>query len=173
MRIFTTLILAQLLITINGIAQIRNHFTDSLKLPFERIDHDMRIPCQFEVKFNRRENGKPFFSTKDSAQLEFDFFKLSIIPINNPKVTILETEESFYKSILQRNDTLNVVGLVKINESKGDPYFIYKVQDNSGEFYQLVAREGDLLFSIKIFGNNLSMENQMAKLNTLYLCNKN
>ena len=173
MKIITTLILAQILISVSSSAQTRNHFTDSLKLPFERIDHDMRIPCQYAVKFNRRENGKPFFSTIDSAQLEFDFYKLTSIPLYNPKVTILETKESFYKCLLQRNDSINAVSLSKINESKGDPYFIYKVQDLSGEFYQLVAREGELIFSIKIFGNNLSKQDQMDKLNTLYFFNKN
>ncbi len=173
MKISIVLILFQLFISVNCKAQNQYHLPDSLSSSFERINRDIRIPCQFGVKFSKRENGKPFFTTKDSAQLEFDFFNFSSVPFYNPKQTILETARSYYGWILQRNDTLKAVKLAKIYENKDYAYLVYNIKDVSGEFYQLIAREGGVLFSIKIFGNKMLRKNQLSKLELLYLFNKN
>ena len=172
MKISTILILVQFFISVNCNAQNQYKVIDSLESSFERIKRNMAIPCQFEVMFNRRENGRPFFTTKDSTQLEFDFFKISSLPFFNSKQTNYETTSSYYDWILQRKDTLNSIKLTKIDENKDYGYFVYKIQDASGEFYRLLARAGDILFSIKIFDNKMPMEDQLEKLQILYSLNK-
>ncbi len=172
MRISTLLILVQFFISVNCSAQDQYKVLDSLESSFERVKRDMAIPCQFEVKFNRRENGRPFFTTKDSTQIEFDFFKISSLPFFNSRQTNYETTSSYYDWISQRKDALNSIRLTKIDENKDHGYFVYKIQDASGEFYRLLAREGEILFSIKIFDNKMSTEDQLDKLQLLYSLNK-
>jgi len=172
MKISAILILVQFFISANCTAQNEYKVLDSLESSFERIKHDMSIPCQFEVKFNKRENGNPFFIAKDSFQLEFDFFKISSVPFYNSNQTNFETTSAYYDWVLQRKDAIKNIKIDKVDESKEYGYFVYKVQDNSGKFYRLLAREGDILFSIKIFDNNMSMKDQLDKLQILYSLNK-
>ena len=173
MKISTILIFVQFFISVNCRAQNQYNVLDSLESSFERIKQGMKIPCQFEVKFNRRENGKPFFTTKDSTQFEFDFFKISSIPFFNSKEISSETISSYYNWILKGQDTLKSIRLTKIDKNKDYGYFVYQIQDASGKFYRLLKRNGDTLLSIKIFDNKMSTEDQLGKLQILYSLNKN
>ena len=173
MKISTILIFVNFFIVLNCSAQNKYNVFDSLESSYERIKQGMNIPCQFEVKFNRRENGKPFFTTKDSSQLEFDFFKISSIPFFNSKETSFETISSYYDWILKGQDTVKSIRLTKIDKNKEYGYFVYQIQDASGKFYRLLERDGDVLLSIKIFDNKMATEDQLDKLQILYSLNKN
>ena len=172
MKISTLLIAAQFFIAVNCTAQGQYKVLDSLESSFERITRDMRIPCQYEVQFHRRENGKPFFTTNDSTQLEFAFFKINNLPFFDSTQTNLETTSSYNEWILQRKKSLKRISFTKISENKDDGYFVYKIHDASGTFYRLVAREADILFSIKVFDNKVPVKDQLNKLQLLYALNK-
>ncbi len=173
MKVAIILIFIELLVVSNCSAQNKYNVLDSLESSFERIKHNMAIPCQFEATFNRRENGKPFFTTIDSSQLEFDFFKVSSIPFFNSKEIIFKTISFYYDWILKGQDTVNSIKLTKFDKNKDYGYFVYQIQDASGKYYRLLEREGDVLLSIKIFDNKMSTEDQLEKLQILYSLNKN
>jgi hypothetical protein len=173
MKISTLLLVVQFFIAVNCSAQGQYKVLDSLESSFEHIKRDMNVPCQFQVTFNRRENGKPFFITNDSTQLEFDFFKITSLPFFDSTQTNFETTSSYYEWLLQRKNSLKSISFSKIRENKDDGYFVYKIHDASGTFYRLVAREGNILFGIKIFDNKISAEEQLNKLQLLYALNKN
>lgn len=173
MKISTVLIATQFFFAFNCSGQSQYNSIDNFETSFTRIKRDMKIPCQFEVTFNKRDNGKPFFITKDSTQIEFDFFDVTSTPFYDSTQTNAETTSAYYDWILQKKGSLKTIQIDKIDESTDKGYFVLKIHDASGEFYKLAGRSDNILFSIKLSDNQLPKQNLLEKLDILYLLNKN
>lgn len=172
MKISIILFAFQFFLLPKGNAQEHYNLPDSIKPSLQLIQQDMRLPCQYDSKFNRRENGKPFFTIKDSCQVEFDFYKLNTASLNILDPTYTGPTDAYFKDILQKNDTLKAYAFTQLPGSKDDAYAVYQIQCPSGEFYQLLAREGNTFLSIKLWGNTTSNEDRLNKLKVLYSVNK-
>ncbi len=159
-------------LVLQGNAQSQLAVLDSLESSFERVVRDTKIPCQYGMDFKRKANGRPYFLNNDSTRLEFDYFKASSLPFYTSEQKNIETTLGYYDWISQQIDNINNILLQKEPEDSVSDYMIYKITTDSGSFYRLFARNGDIAFSIKIFDPIESREDQLDKLRTLWAINK-
>ena len=146
---------------------------DSLESSFESVKKDIKMPCQWIMDVKRKANGKITFFDSDSTALEFDFFKASSLPFYTTSQTDYETTKKYYQwKLKKRLNTMNIV-LTKIEENYAAGFVIFKIKDESGEFYRILARHGEFVSSIKIFAKEIPVVNQLSKLRMLHDLNKN
>ncbi len=159
-------------IIVDCAAQSKQNTIANIESSLKKFERHSKIPCAYVVTFNRRDNGSGYFTTKDSAQLEFDFFKITSLPFFNTSQSSAETISSYYNWLVKEKDFSNDIKLSKIDENTDDSYSIYKIQDGSGDCYRLLGIEGNVLISIKLLDKKMPVENQIERLQTLYLLNK-
>jgi len=127
MELLMLLIVAYFFISINCCAQNQYQILVSLESSFDRITREMKIPCQFNMEYHRKENGRPFFTNKDSTRLEFYFFRISSLPFFYFTQTSSETISYYYNWIIQKMDTLKSIQLAKIGVNKKYGYWVFKI----------------------------------------------
>lgn len=172
MKLYFILIFINFCRIVDCSAQSQGKSLSSIESSLEKIEKNIKIPCQYFVKFHHRENGKSFFTTNDSCQLEFDFFTTNKLPFFNSNQTSAETITSYINWLRKETDLLKDIRFSKIDENTEDGYCVYKIQDALGEYYRLLAREGNILISIKIIDKKMDVENQLERLQILYALNK-
>jgi hypothetical protein len=173
MKLFGILITSFILLS--KICYTQNNYAtfDSIESSFESIKKNIQMPCQWEMTSKARNNGKCTFFDKDSTALEFDFYKTSSIPFYTTTQTDFETTKEFYKWELKKSSKSKKIFFSKVEENKEAGFVIVKVKDSTGDFYRILARHNDLVYSIKIFNKVLPLEKQLEKLKTLHDLNKN
>ena len=172
MKMSFYIIVLHLAISLNCIAQDPFISLDSLESSFERIPGQTKIPCEFAMVLDRKVNGKLIFMNKDSTQLELDCFKIKSLPFFDSKQIVFDANSSYLTWVSARKDILKNLKVTKIEANQNYGYWIFKIADTFGEFYQLLAKEDDVLLSIKIFDRKMSVEEQLSKLTILYELNK-
>jgi hypothetical protein len=125
------------------------------------------------MEAKRKANGKLKFFDQDSTGLEFDFFKANSLPFYNASQTDFETTENYYHWKEEKMRNAKSIDIKIVEENKDAGFIIFKVKDESGEFYRILARHEDLVCSIKIFNKVMPLENQLDKLKTLHGINQN
>ena len=147
---------------------------DSLESLFTSVWIDVKMPCQWEMTPKRKANGKLVFLNKDSTVFQFNFFKAASLPFYNELDNDFETTQRFYKWIIKKNRFYNKsISAIKIEESKEYGFQILKVKDESGEFYNIFARNNDIICSIKIFNKEIMEKDLLETLRQLQQLNKN
>lgn len=171
MRYYIVLIISFFII-LNCTAQGQQNTIANIESSLKKYERHSKIPCAYIVTFDRRDNGRGYFTTKDSAELEFDFFKIINLPFFNTSQSSAETISSYYNWLVKEKDFSNNIKLSKIDENTDDSYSIYKIQDASGDCYRLLGIKGNVLISIKLLDRKMPVENQIERLQTLYALNK-
>ncbi len=172
MKPYIVLIIISFCIVVDCTAQRQQNTVANIESSLKKFERNSKIPCAYVVTFNRREDGRGYFTAKDSAQLEFDFFKITTLPFFNPSQSSAETISSYYNWLVKEKDFSNNIKLSKVEVNTEDSYSIYKIQDASGDCYRLLGIEGNVLISIKLLDHKMTEENQIERLQILYALNK-
>ncbi|MEI7472655.1 MAG: hypothetical protein WCJ85_10375 [Chitinophagaceae bacterium] len=155
-----------------GHAQQSLAIMDKEESSFERVIKGTSIPCQYEMDFRRKENGRPYFINKDSTRLEFDFFKASSLPFFTSQQTYSETTQAFYDWINLQKQHIKYISIQKLPEDSASDYILLKIMAMQESYYRLIGRNAEIVFSIKIIDPTLSATDQLDKLKLLYSINK-
>ena len=172
MKLSLLLILITFLIVVDSSAQSQITAVNNEELSSATIEKNIIIPCQYFVNSYKRENGKSFFTTKDSCHLEFDFFTANKLSFFDSNQTSDETITSYINWLSKNKHALKDVKYSKVDENTKDDYIIYNIKDALEEYYQLLAIENNVLISIKIVDHKMAIDNQLERLKVLYEFNK-
>jgi len=145
---------------------------DRLESSFETIARSTAIPCQYEMVWKLKPNGKHYFINNDSTRLEVDWFRTPSLPFYNSHQTNLETITAYYNWNLKEASNSEHFRVEKIEENIEKGFIILRIIDNQEEFYRLLSRNDESVCSIKIFDKNMPVESQLNHLRVLYNLNK-
>ena len=158
--------------TVDTFAQKGIPTIDSLEYNFERLTKNKMMPCQWVLSIKHRANGQLRYYDKDSTALEFEFFKASSLPFYTSSQTDFETTQHYYNWTVKEHDNTESLKLTKLEENRAEGYAIFKINDLSGEFYRLLARHDEILYSIKIYNKKTSTGKKIETLKLLHGLNK-
>ncbi len=145
---------------------------DRLESAFETIPKNTAIPCQYEMAWKLKPNGKHYFINKDSTRLEIDWFRTPSLPFYDSQQTNLETVIAYYNWNLKEANNSERFSVEKIEENVEKGFIILKITDTQEEFYRLLSRNDESVCSIKIFDKTMALESQLDHLRVLYDLNR-
>ena len=172
MKYVFLLILSFICLAVDTFAQKGISTIDSLEYNFERLTKNKMMPCQWVLTIKHRTNGQLRYYDRDSTALEFEFFKASSLPFYTSSQTDFETTQHYYDWTVNEHVNTESLKLTKLQENKTEGYAIFKIIDLSGEFYRLLARHNEILYSIKIYNKKTSTDKKLYTLIQLHDLNK-
>ena len=166
------LMLSFICLAVDTFAQKGIPTIDSLEYNFERLTKNKMMPCQWVLTLQHRTNGQMRYYDKDSIALEFEFFKASSLPFYTSSQTDFETTQHYYDWTVKMQENKGSIKLTKLEENNAEGFAIFKIIDLSGEFYRLLARHEEIVYSIKIYNKNTTIDKKLETLILLHQLNK-